>query len=284
MIIGVPKEYIGKGLEERRVGLSPAGVKELSEMGIKVVVENGAGEAAGFSNEEYKKSGASIVYSKEEAYKRADLVLKIRAPKENEWDLLRENQALWGYLHLAVAPKRFIEILVNRKIIAVGYEVIQREDGTLPVLKPMSEIAGIMSVQIAGRLLESKGKFGRGILLGGIPGIPPADVVIVGGGTLGYYAAKAFSGIGASVYVVDKDVRRLEYIEHTLPGRIVTMLYTRRNLEKLVRFADVLVCAVLVPGARAPILITREMVKTMRKGSVIMEFSIDQEVVLRPLD
>lgn len=276
MIFGIPMEHRRKGIDERRVGLSPAGVRELVDMGAQVFVERGAGEAAGFRDEDYKSAGAQIVYSKEEAYKRADVVLKVGVPRGEEWNYLRDEQAIFGYLHLAVAPKELLKRLVEKKVITLGYEIIQKEDGTLPVLKPMSQIAGRMSVQIAGRLLESKGKCGRGVLLGGIAGIPPADVVILGGGVLGYCAAQSFAGVGASVYIVDKDMDKLELIERTIKGRVITLRYTKRTVEKLVRFADVLVGAILVPGARTPIIVTEEMVKSMKRGAIIIDFSIDQ--------
>lgn len=277
MMIGIPKEIaVRGGLEEKRVGLSPSAVHYLTQSGIEVVVERGAGEGAHFSNEEYRKAGASIVYSKEEAYRRADIVVKVQAPREEEWGFLKEDHILIGYLHLAVAPKRLVEILIEKNITAIGLEIVQRSDGTLPLLRPMSKIAGRMAPQIAGRLLQTNVKGGRGILLGGLAGIPPAEVVILGSGTLGTCAAKAFTGIGASVYVMDKDIKKLENVTRETHDKSVTIIYNRRNLEKLVKFADVLLCAVLVPGAKAPILVTREMVKTMRKGSVILDFSVDQ--------
>jgi len=277
MIIGVPKEIaVRGGFEEKRVSLSPAAVHDLTQSGIEVVVEKGAGEGARFSDEDYRRAGAKVVYSKEEAYRRADILVKVQVPREEEWEFLKEDQVLMGYLHLAVAPKRLLEILVEKNITAIGLEIVQRGDGTLPLLRPMSKIAGKMAPQIAGRLLQSNVKGGRGILLGGIAGVPPAEVVILGGGTLGTCAAKAFVGIGASVYVMDKDIKKLENVARETFDKSVTIIYNRRNLEKLVKFADVLVCAVLVPGARAPILVTRQMVKSMRKGSVIMDFSVDQ--------
>ncbi len=277
MIIGVPKEVsVRGGFIERRVALSPATVHDLTENGVEVVVERGAGEGARFSDEDYRKAGAQVVYSKEEAYRRADIVVKVQVPREEEWEYLKENHILLGYLHLAVAPKELLRILLERNVVAIGLEIVQKDDGTLPLLRPMSKIAGKMSPQIAGRLLQSNVKGGRGILLGGIAGVPPAEVVILGGGTLGTCAAQSFVGIGASVYVVDKDIRKLESVEIATNGQCVTIVYNRRNLEKLVRFADVLVCAVLIPGARSPILVTRDMVRTMRKGSVIMDFSVDQ--------
>ena len=277
MIIGIPKEISVKGgSEEKRVSLSPAAVHDLTQQGVEVVVERGAGEGAHFSDEEYREAGGIIVYTKEEAYRRADVVVKVQVPLEEEWEYLKENHVLMGYLFLGIAPKDFIKILLERNITAIGMELVQREDGTLPLQRPMSKIAGMMAPHIAGRLLQSNIKGGRGVLLGGIEGIPPADVVILGAGTLGTYAAKSFVGLGASVYVIDKDIRQLEKISLATGGRVVTMPYNQRNVAKLVQFADVLICAIQVPGERTPIIVTREMVRSMRNGAVIMDFSIDQ--------
>ena len=276
MIFGIPKELpMSKEMPECRVGLSPMGVKELVERKTRVYVESGAGEGAGFSNMDYEKAGASIVYSKEEAYKRADVVLKVRPPQETEEKYIKEEQTLMAFFHLVTAPKELIEILTTKKITVIGYEIIQEDDGRLPVVIPMSEIAGKLAVQIAGRLLESP-TGGRGTLLGGIPGIPPAEVVILGGGTLGRNAAKSFAGIGANVYVVDINRDKLEDIAGHMERRVTTLFATKHNIEKLVKFADVIIGAVLVPGKRTPILVTKEMVKSMRKGAVVLDFSIDQ--------
>ncbi len=276
MILGVPKERsVLKGVEEKRVSLSPAGVREVIAWGADVVVTAGAGLGAGFTDEEYRAVGARVVYSDEETIRRADLVLKVQRPTPEEWDFLTERAALMAFLHVAVAPKEFLRVLVEKRITAIGLEVVQEPDGTLPILRPSSEIAGKMAVQIAGRLLESTSG-GRGILLGGIPGIPPADVVILGGGTLGYYAARSFLGIGASVYILDENPKRLMELDTLFEGKVVTALATASNIEKFVAFADVLIGAVLVPGQRAPVLVTKEMVQRMRPGSLILDFSIDQ--------
>lgn len=278
MIIGISKEVIWDvGIEEKRVGLSPAGVKELTSVGVEAFVETKAGEGAGFSDKDYLSAGAKIAYTKEEVFRRADMLVKIGRPvKKETWDFLRENQILLGFLSLAVAPKDFFKMLIEKKITAIGYEVIETDDLELPILKPMSQIAGNMSVQIAGRLMENTFKWGTGVLLGGIPGIPPAEVVIIGGGTLGMYAAKAFSGLGANVYVADRNPKKLEYIAHFCHSRITTILSNRTNIEKLVSFADVLLLCAYIHGERAPLLVTKEMVKTMKKSSVLIDFSIDQ--------
>ncbi len=276
MTFGIPKELpLFDKIPEYRVGLSPMGVKELISYGAKVYVENGAGEGAGFSNREYEEVGATIVYSKEEAYRRADIVLKVRVPQEPEYKFIKDKHILMGYFHLVTAPKTLLEILSDRKVTVIGYEIIQKEDGRLPLVIPMSEIAGKLAVQIAGRLLETQSG-GRGVLLGGIPGIPPSEVVILGAGTLGKSAAKSFAGVGASVYVLDINRDKLEILSMEMNGNVTTIFATKYNIEKLVKFADVLIGAVLVPGKRTPILVTKDMVKSMRKGSVILDFSIDQ--------
>lgn len=277
MIFGIPKELPRfKGVPECRVGLSPMGVQELVEQKAQVYVESRAGEGTGFSDIDYEKAGASIVYSKEEAYKRADVVLKVRPPQgRDEYGYIKGGQALMAFFHLVTAPKELIRTFVTKENTVIGYEIIQEDEGKLPAVIPMSAIAGKLAVQIAGRLLESPGG-GRGILLGGIPGIPPAEVVILGGGTLGRNAAKSYAGIGANVYVMDINRDKLEGIADEMGGRVTTLFATKHNIEKLVKFADVLIGAVLVPGKRAPVLVTEEMVKSMRKGTVILDFSIDQ--------
>jgi alanine dehydrogenase len=277
MIFGIPKEVPPfKDTDEYRVGLSPMGAQELILCGAKVYVESKAGEGAGFSDSEYEEAGATIVYSKEEAYRRAEIVLKVRRPQQDEYVLIKEGQIIMGFIHLITARKEFVKLIAEKKVTLIGYEIVQTEEGKLPMVIPFSEMAGKLSVQIAGRLLESP-HGGRGILLGGIAGIPPAEVVILGGGTLGCSAAKAFAGIGANVYVLDVVREKLDFLAcHTSAMKITTMYATRHNIEKLVKFADVLVGAVLMPGKRSPVLVSKEMVKTMRKGSVIIDFSIDQ--------
>jgi alanine dehydrogenase len=276
MILGIPKEQpVLKGVEEKRVSLSPAGVRELVDLGAGVFVTSGAGVGAGFTDEEYRSAGARVAYTNEEVIRRAAVVVKVLKPDREELSLLDDGAMLMAFLNLAVAPKEFIRMLLEKKITAVGYEVVQEDDGALPILRGSSEIAGKMAVQIAGRLLESTSG-GRGILLGGIPGIPPADVVILGGGTIGYYAARSFRGVGASVYILDRDPKRLMELDELFQGKVVTALATKSNLEKYVAFADVLIGAVLVPGQRAPLLVTKEMVQRMAPGSIIIDFAINQ--------
>lgn len=277
MIFGVPNELSEvKHTTEMRVGISPMGVQELVHQGATVYVETKAGEGAGFTDENYIKCGANIVYSKEEAYRRADVVLKVRRPQPEEYSFIKDGQVISGFIHLLTSPREFIEVVKKKKITLIGYEIFQRDDGNFPIVIPMSEIAGKLSVQIAGRFLESR-EGGRGILLGGIPGIPPAEVVILGAGTLGCCAARSFAGIGANVYVLDINRDKLDKLTlHTGGGKIVTMISTRLNIEKMVKFADVLIGAVHIPRKRVPILITKQMVEEMRRGAVFIDFSIDE--------
>ena len=268
MIIGVPKE---QQVGEHRVGLSPVGVTELVKQGVTIFVQHGAGAGAHFSDSDYERAGARIALSRDEAFQRADIICKVGLLTAEESLLLREKQVLTGFLHLITAPKNLLRTLLEREVTAISYELIEEPDGHHPVLSPTSKIAGKMTPQIAGRWLQR----GCGKLLGGIPGIPPSDVVILGGGTLGYHAARALRGVGAMVYILEKCPRRLEELDRCFEGSVVTALATRANLEKFVRFADVLVGAVFAPGTRAPLLVTRKMVSTMKSGSVIIDFSID---------
>lgn len=272
MDIGIPRE---RREGEYRVGLTPIGVQLLTAEGHTCYVERGAGLGAGFSDRDYELAGGKVVYSTQEAYGRAELVLKVARPTAEEADWLVEGQTVMGLLHLAAARRSRVETLLQKKITAIGYEMIQLADGSLPVLTPLSQAAGRMTAQVAAMLLQND-RGGKGILLSGVPGVPPAEVVIVGAGTLGTYAARAFLGIGATVYLLDKDLARLQQVDSMLNGRVVTMVSHEFNLRKVVKFADVLIGAILVPGARTPIVITREMVRTMKPRSVIMDLSIDQ--------
>jgi alanine dehydrogenase len=272
MDIGIPRE---RREGEYRVGLTPIGVQLLTADGHTCYIEHGAGLGAGFSDRDYESGGGQIVYSTPEAYGRAGLVLKVTRPTAEEAEWLTDGQTLMGLLHLAAARRSRVEALLQKHITAIGYEMIQLDDGSLPVLTPLSQAAGRMTVQVAARLLQND-HGGKGILLGGVPGVPPAEVVIVGAGTLGTYAARAFLGIGANVYLLDHDLKRLQVVDHQLHSRAITMVSHEFNLRKVVKFADVLIGAILVPGARTPIVITREMVRTMKPRSVVLDVSIDQ--------
>lgn len=272
MEFGVPKEV--RDLEGR-VGLTPAGVASLVRNGHTVYVEKNAGVAAGFSDETYRQSGGQVVYSAAEVYGRSDVVVKVTRPTAAEHVLFRSGQTIIAFLHMAVASTDFIDALQEREITAVACEMIARPGGEHPILLPMSEVAGRLAPVIAGRLLMSNDG-GRGTLLSGIPGVPRGVVVIVGGGVLGRNAARSFLNAGAQVVVLDSDLRQLQHIDEVLNGRVTTMLSSNFNLTRVTEFADVLVGAVLSPGRRAPILITREMIRRMRPGAVFLDFSIDQ--------
>jgi alanine dehydrogenase len=271
MIIGIPKE-IKEG--ENRVALTPAGAHALVRAGHTVLVEENAGQASGLSDDEYVRESAQIVSSNKEIFSSADLVVKVKEPLPVEWPLLREGQILFTYLHLA-SSEVLTRALLERRIIAVAYETVQDKYGRLPLLVPMSEIAGRMSVQVAAQYLESNYN-GRGILLSGVPGVPAAEVVILGCGIVGLNAAKIAVGLGAHVTVFDVSHDRLKYIDDIMSGRVTTVYSTSYAIKAATVWADVLIGAVLVTGARAPLLVTHEMVSRMKPGAVIVDVSIDQ--------
>ncbi len=271
MNIGIPKEVRAF---EFRVGLSPAGVDILTKGGHTVFVEHDAGKGAGFDDDEYENAGAGLVFSPEEVYGRAELILKVARPTEEEMDLLQPNSTLMGLLSLPSARQSKIDVLLENNVTAIACEQIREADGSLPVLQPSSQIGGAMAAEVAARLLHSD-QGGRGILLGGLPGIPPAEVVILGAGTVGTYAARAFTGLGAHVTVLDKNIHALQRLTQCCLN-VVTMISTERNIVRCCEFADVLVGAVLVPGSRAPVLVSRETVKKMKFRSVIIDISIDE--------
>jgi alanine dehydrogenase len=272
MDIGVPRE---RRTMEQRVGLTPAGVELLTQAGHTCYVEREAGLGAGFSDYDYERAGARIVYTSDEVFGRADLLLKVTRPTDEEVEWVPPGQMMAGFLHLASARRVKVTLLLEKKVTAIAYETIQRDDGSLPVLKPMSQVGGRMIAQVGATLLQNN-HGGKGILVGGVPGVPPAEVVILGAGTAGTEAARAFVGLGASVYVLDKDLARLQATDRFFGGRVITMVSHPFNIAKVVRFADILVGAVLVPGELTPLLVTREMVRSMRPRSVIMDISIDQ--------
>jgi alanine dehydrogenase len=270
MNVGIPKE---RRPFEYRVGLSPAGVEILVQKGHTVFVEHEAGAGAGFTDNQYEHVGARLVYSTEEAFGRADLLIKVARPLQEELEWLRPETILTGFLHLASARQDKVEVLLEKKITALAFEQIQAPDGTLPVLRAFSQIGGAMAAQIAARLLQNNWG-GKGILIGGVPAVPPAEAVILGAGVVGTYATQTFLGMGAHVTVIDHNLVALQRLWDRFPAA-VTLLSTRRNVERSVAYADVVVGAVLIPGQRAPIVVTREMVQGMRPRSVIMDLSID---------
>jgi alanine dehydrogenase len=271
MNIGIPKE---RRPFEFRVGLSPAGVEMLTQSGHSVFVEHEAGAGAGFGDAKYEEAGAKIAYSTEEVLGRADFVLKVARPLQEELDWLREGSILAGFLHLASAQEDKVELLLEKKITSIAFEQIQLPDGSLPVLRPFSQIGGAMAGQIAARLLQNNWG-GKGILLGGLPGVAPAEVVVLGAGVVGSYATQTLVGMGAHVTVIDRDLAALQRLWDRF-SCITTLLSTRRNIERSVAFADVLIGAVLIPGQRAPVLVSRDIVRTMKPRSVIMDISIDE--------
>ena len=271
MNIGIPKE---QRTFEFRVGLPPAGVEILKQHGHAIFVEHEAGIGAGFSDEEYERAGARIVYSPEEVFGRADLLLKIARPLKEEIEWLQPGSMLAGLLHLASARQDKIDLMLKNKITAIAYEQIEEEDGTTPVKKPLAEIGGRLTATIAAHYMQNY-KGGKGILLSGVPGVPPAEVVVVGGGVAGTASTRSFLGLGAHVSVLDMDLRALQRISDRFP-EVVTMIATPNNIARTCAFADVVVGSVLVPGERAPIVVTREMVQSMKPRSMVIDMSIDQ--------
>jgi alanine dehydrogenase len=271
MRVGVPKEI---KTAEARVGITPPGVEAFVNNGHEVYIEKEAGLGSGITDEEYIKAGAKIVNTSKEIYETADLILKVKEPQPNEYDYLREGQVLFAYLHLA-PDKQQTQALLDRKVIGIAYETVQLDNGSLPLLTPMSEIAGRMAVTIGAYLLTNMNK-GRGIVLGGVPGVEPAEVVIIGGGTVGINAARTAIGMGARVTVIDIDPRRLAYLDDIFNGRATTLMSNNYNIAQSAQRADLLIGAVLIPGARTPKLVTKDIVKTMKNGSVIVDVAIDQ--------
>ena len=271
MNIGIPKEIRPF---EFRVGMSPAGVEMLTQNGHQVYVVHDAGIGAGFSDLEYENAGARVSYSPDEVFGRADFILKVARPTKDELEWLRPGTAISGLLHLASSRRDKVEVLLEKKITSIAYEQIELADHSLPVLRPFSEVGGSMTASIAARFLQCN-RGGKGILLGGVPGVPPAEVVILGSGVVAHYATKAFLGLGAHVTVISNDLAGLQRLHERFPV-IVTMISTTRNIEKATAYADVVVGAVLVSGQRSPILVSREMVQKMKPRSVIIDVSIDQ--------
>lgn len=272
MDIGIPVETHAN---EYRVGLNPQGVSLLTQAGHRCYVQRDAGAGAGFKDVDYERAGARIVYAAEEVYSRADLVLKVVGLTRDELVFVREGQTICGLWHLPARPREITHTLLEKDITAVAYEAIQLDNGHLPVLRPLSEIAGRMAPQIAARWLQNDGG-GSGLLLSGLPGIPPTDVCVIGAGTVGMNATRAFVGLGARVYVLDKDLRKLQEIDREFGSRVVTMVAYDFNIARVLKFADVVVTGVLEPDSRSPILISRELIRHMRPRSVILDISIDQ--------
>ena len=272
MIIGVAKEIKNN---ENRIGLTPAGADAPVKAGHKVLVEVGGGIGSGFSDEDYKAVGAEIFSDKQKLFDDAEMIIKVKEPLETEYKLFHEGQILFTYLHLAPEPE-LTKALLDKKVVGIAYETVVGRDGkSLPLLAPMSEIAGRMSVQIGAHFLESR-HGGSGILLGGVSGVEPAQVVIVGGGIVGTNAEKMAAGLGARVTIIDLSIDRLRYLDDIFGGRVQTIMSNSYNIAKWTRQADLLIGAVLIPGAKTPKLVTTDMVKEMKRGSVIVDVAIDQ--------
>jgi alanine dehydrogenase len=270
MIIGIPKEIKDN---EYRVSLTPGGAHSLVGQGHRVLVQASAGEGSGFPDAEYTESGATLVQTAAQAWA-AEMVMKVKEPLPSEYDFLRPDLTLFTYLHLAAAEK-LTHVLLEKKTLGIAYETVQLADGSLPLLMPMSEVAGRMAIQVGAHYLE-KMRGGRGKLLGGVPGVAPCDVLILGGGIVGASAAKVALGMGAQVTIMDIDLNRLRYLSEVLHGNLVTMMSSPRNIANAAEYADLLVGAVLVAGAKAPRLVTREVVSRMKPGSVIVDVAVDQ--------
>ncbi len=271
MIIAVPKEIKNN---ENRVALTAAGTEILKKDGHQILIEKNAGQGSGISDQDYEKAGAQIISDKNELFKKAEMIIKVKEPLKEEYDLFKEGQILFTYLHLA-ADRELTEALKGKKVTAVAYETVQNSDGELPLLTPMSEVAGRLSVQAAAAYLE-KPKGGSGVLLGGVPGVKPAKVVVIGGGIVGRNAAKMALGMGADVTIMDIKQSKMRYIDDIFQGRMKTIMSNHAHVAEEVRDADVVVGAVLIPGAKAPNLVTEEMIKTMGEGSVVVDVAIDQ--------
>jgi alanine dehydrogenase len=271
MIVGVPKEVKDR---EDRVSTTPAGVSEMIAHGHQVIVEQSAGVGSGFADTEYARAGAELADTHADVFARAEMIVKVKEPVAAEYDLLRPNQLLFTYLHLA-ADEPLTRALIERRVKAVAYETVQLASGQLPLLTPMSEVAGRMSIQVGAHFLE-RPQGGRGMLLGGVPGVPGANVVIIGGGVVGTNAAQMALGLGANVTILDRNVERLRFLDQVLHGRIHTLASNSQNIAEAVRDADLVVGGVLIAGAKAPKLVTANMVQSMRPGSVVVDVAIDQ--------
>jgi alanine dehydrogenase len=271
MIIGVPREIKN---HENRVGLTPAGTHELVKRGHQVLIETHSGAASGFRNDDYEEAGAEIISTEDEIWGRADMIIKVKEPEEHEYKMARKNQLIFSFFHFA-SNKKLTYAMMDSGAICLAYETVETTDKSLPILVPMSEVAGRMAIQQGARYLE-KPVMGRGILLGGVPGVTPGKVLIIGAGVVGVQAAKMASGLGAHVTIIDTNIQRLRYVNDILPPHVVTMFSSEYNIRKLIADHDLIVGAVLIPGGKSPMVITRDMLKLMRPGTVLVDVSVDQ--------
>ena len=271
MKIGVPKEIKNN---ENRVGLTPAGVFELVKNQHLVYVQNGAGEGSGFFDEDYETVGAILLQNAADIYSISDMIVKVKEPIAEEYPLIQPNQILFTYFHFA-SSKELTQAMMASKAVCIAYETVEDEDGTLPLLTPMSEVAGRMAIQQGAKYLEKPIK-GRGILLGGVPGVPPGKVLVLGAGVVGIQAAKMAAGLGAHVTILDINMKRLRYVNDVMPNHVVTEFSSEYNIRRHIKNHDLIVGAVLVTGGKAPKLITRDMLKEMNPGTVIVDVAVDQ--------
>jgi alanine dehydrogenase len=271
MIIGVPKEIKNN---ENRVALTPAGTQELVKRGHTVYIQQTAGMDSGFSDEEYTKAGAKMLANAADVFGKAEMIIKVKEPIEQEYKLIKKDQLVFTYFHFA-SYEPLTRAMVDSGAVCLAYETVERVDGSLPLLIPMSEVAGRMSIQEGAKYLEKPLK-GRGILLGGVPGVRPAKVLVLGGGVVGTNAAKIAAGMGADVIIMDVNLTRLRYLDDVMPKNVHTMVSNEYSIRELVKDHDLIIGGVLIPGAKAPKLITRDMLKTMRPGTVLVDVAVDQ--------
>lgn len=271
MIIGIPKEIKDN---ENRVGLTPAGAKEMVKRNHTVYVQSGAGVESGFKDEEYENADAVLLPSAEDVYGKSDMIIKVKEPIASEYGLIREGQLLFTYFHFA-SYKPLTSAMIENKSVCLAYETVESEDHSLPLLVPMSEVAGRMAIQEGAKYLEKPMK-GRGILLGGVPGVRPAKVLILGGGVVGTNAAKMAAGLGADVTIMDLNLTRLRYLDDIMPSNVKTVMSNEYNIREFIKNHELIIGAVLIPGAKAPSLITRDMLKEMRPGTVLVDVAVDQ--------
>ncbi|MEE1897665.1 alanine dehydrogenase [Flavobacterium rakeshii] len=271
MKIGVPKEIKNY---ESRVAVTPAGVFELVNCGHQVFVQEGAGEGSGFSDDDYKETGAYMLPTIEAVYAMTDMIVKVKEPIAYEYNLVKKNQIVFTYFHFA-SSRELTEAMINSKAVCIAYETVTDAEGTLPLLTPMSEVAGRMAIQQGAKYLEKPIK-GRGVLLGGVPGVPPGKVLVLGAGVVGVQAAKMAAGLGAHVTILDINMKRLRYVNDVMPSHVVTEFSSVYNIKKHIKNHDLIIGAVLIPGAKAPSLITRDMLKEMRPGTVLVDVAVDQ--------
>jgi alanine dehydrogenase len=271
MKIGVPKEIKNN---ENRVALTPAGVYELVKNNHTVYIQHSAGEGSGFTDEDYKAAGASLLPDGKDVYAASDMVVKVKEPIAEEYPLIKKGQVVFTYFHFA-SSKELTQAMISSMAVCIAYETVEDEDGTLPLLTPMSEVAGRMAIQQGAKYLEKPIK-GRGILLGGVPGVPPGKVLVLGAGVVGIQAAKMAAGLGAHVTVLDINMKRLRYVNDIMPSHVVTEFSSEYNIRKHIKTHDLIVGAVLVTGGKAPKLITRSMLKEMNPGTVMVDVAVDQ--------